>query len=103
MADNLKTNPLHEIDRPIFIIGTGRSGTTFLFHIMRRHPQLAWLCQYRTQIGLNRYDRIVTGLKRIPILGHIQHSEFCGGPGRSSSPTHSGSASCPASTALVET
>ncbi len=69
MADNLKTNPLHEIDRPIFIIGTGRSGTTFLFHIMRRHPQLAWLCQYRTRIGLTRYDRTIIRLRKVPLLG----------------------------------
>ena len=70
MPKNQKIDPSVQIDRPIFIIGTGRSGTTFLFHIMRRHPQLAWLCQYRTQIGLSRYDRIVCSLKRIPLLGH---------------------------------
>lgn len=29
------------VDRPIFIIGCGRSGTTLLFQLLRRHPQVA--------------------------------------------------------------
>ncbi len=29
---------------PIFIIGTGRSGTTLLFRLLSQHPELAWPC-----------------------------------------------------------
>lgn len=31
------------IDRPIFIIGAGRSGSTVVHDILARHPQVAWL------------------------------------------------------------
>lgn len=38
------------LDRPIFIIGPGRSGSTAFFHIFSQHPQLSWLTGL-----LNRY------------------------------------------------
>jgi hypothetical protein len=31
------------IDRPIFILGSGRSGTTLLLDILTKHPDLAWI------------------------------------------------------------
>ena len=34
------------IQRPIFFIGMGRSGTTILFEAFARHPQLAWPSSY---------------------------------------------------------
>ena len=29
--------------KPVFIVGTGRCGTTALHHVLSYHPQLAWL------------------------------------------------------------
>jgi len=34
------------IDRPIFVIGMPRSGTTILFEALARHPSLGWLSNY---------------------------------------------------------
>jgi len=31
-------------EKPLFIIGTGRSGTTLLFRLLANHPDLAWPC-----------------------------------------------------------
>ena len=35
-----------KIDRPVFVIGCGRSGTTLLFKLLSRHPDLAWFSNY---------------------------------------------------------
>jgi len=40
----MKTDPC--IDRPIFIIGSGRSGTTILYNILCGHSALAWFSNY---------------------------------------------------------
>lgn len=33
------------VDKPIFIIGSPRSGTSILYNTFRRHPDLAYICQ----------------------------------------------------------
>lgn len=35
-----------KIDRPIFLVGSGRSGTTILYHVLGGHPALAWFSNY---------------------------------------------------------
>lgn len=35
-----------EIDRPIFVVGCGRSGTTLFYNILGGHPDLAWFSNY---------------------------------------------------------
>ncbi len=32
--------------RPIFIVGSGRSGTTILYHMLCGHPELSWFSNY---------------------------------------------------------
>jgi hypothetical protein len=41
------------IDRPICIFGTGRSGTTLLFQLLCSHPRLGWFSNYT-----NRFPRL---------------------------------------------
>ena len=48
------------IDRPIFIIGSGRSGTTILYNIMALHPQVYWFSNIS-----NIFPR-----RRLPLLAH---------------------------------
>ncbi len=49
MASHASNNPPiggDSIDRPIFVIGTGRSGTSLLFTLLGLHPDLAWFSNY---------------------------------------------------------
>ena len=49
------------IERPIFIVGCGRSGTTVLYETLSAHPQLAWFSNYTER------------WPRIPQLGWLSH------------------------------
>jgi len=51
-----------DIQRPIFFIGMGRSGTTILFEAFARHPELAWTSSYCRMYPENLW---VNGLRRI--------------------------------------
>ncbi len=52
-----------KIQRPIFFIGMGRSGTTIVFEALARHPQLAWpssYCRmYPEQLWVNGLRRLL--------------------------------------------
>lgn len=37
--------------RPVFIIGTGHSGTTILYKMLAKHPDFAWFSQYSCRGG----------------------------------------------------
>ncbi len=37
---------MDEIEKPIFIIGAARSGTTLLYNILAGHPDLSWISNY---------------------------------------------------------
>lgn len=39
-----------EIDRPIFFIGMGRSGTTMIFDVFAARPDLAWFSQHMNRL-----------------------------------------------------
>jgi hypothetical protein len=42
---------MSSIDRPLFIVGVDHSGTTILYRMMARHPELAWFSQYSLRGG----------------------------------------------------
>ncbi len=62
LADDL------QVDRPIFIIGTGRNGTTLLFEVLHSHPDLAWPCQYMVGKWLTKRDRLVRKLATVLVV-----------------------------------
>jgi len=39
------------IERPLFVIGCGRSGTTIFFRMLAEHPELAWISNYSNRFG----------------------------------------------------
>ncbi|MDH5508439.1 MAG: sulfotransferase [Anaerolineae bacterium] len=50
------------IDRPIFVVGIGRSGSTLLYNLLGGHPKLAWFSNFTSRLqwlpqlaGLSRY------------------------------------------------
>lgn len=59
-------------NRPIFIVGTGRTGSTILHTILTHHPQIAWpsrLCnQHPTRL---KHNKLVMTCLDIPILRAI--------------------------------
>jgi hypothetical protein len=58
-----------DIDRPIFIVGSGRSGTTILYGLMALHPELCWFsnltARYPGLPGLAALHRSLD----VPLLG----------------------------------
>ena len=46
-AQNADANPSEPtLDRPVFVMGTGRCGLTPLMHLIAYHPEFAWPSQY---------------------------------------------------------
>lgn len=68
-----------KVERPVFIVGCGRSGTTLLFQLLRRHPELQPTTGYpdgEDHVGWNAHGRCY-----ISGLGHpdkdLGHTGYC--------------------------
>lgn len=57
-----------EIDRPIFMIGTGRSGTTVGYQLLIRHPALAWYSSYDLRFPDAGWAHIAKRIQDVPGL-----------------------------------
>lgn len=57
------------IDRPIFIVGAGRSGTTILNSLLTIHPEVCWFSNYTDKFPSLSYISILHRLLDIPFLG----------------------------------
>jgi hypothetical protein len=60
---------LAKIDRPVFVIGCGRSGTTLLFRLLTKHPDLAWFSNYQDWYPNQPWIGSLSGLWELPFLG----------------------------------
>ena len=69
-----------EVDRPLFIVGCGRSGTTLLYDMLAAHPDLAWFSNVTQRLPrhpelafLSRAHRLrsvrTAGLRGVPRPG----------------------------------
>jgi len=71
-----------KITKPIFIIGCGRSGTTLLFNILKKHPYLVGTTGYpdgEDQVGwIEHGNCLISGLGSLPTIngGHTGY-HYC--------------------------
>jgi hypothetical protein len=58
-----------QIDKPIFIIGSGRSGTTILYKLLSVHPDLCWFSTYSNLIPKHPNISVLHRIFDIPVIG----------------------------------
>jgi hypothetical protein len=56
----------HAIDRPVFVIGTGRSGLTPLMDLIAYHPAFAWPSQYNHRFPGRRSVSLLSRVVDLP-------------------------------------
>ena len=61
----------NKIDRPIFIIGGGRSGTTILYNLLSMHPELCWFSRYSDMLPGNNYIAVFHRMLELPFFGNL--------------------------------
>jgi hypothetical protein len=66
--------PFARLDRPIFIVGCGRSGTTILGQILSRHPDLAYLDE-RRDVWLTATPAADVWTKRAAFAAELRRAE----------------------------
>lgn len=57
------------IEKPIFIVGSGRSGTTVFYNLLSTHPEVCWFSNYSSKFAT---------IKPIPFLHRIFDLPFLG-------------------------
>jgi len=57
------------VDRPIFVIGTGRCGSTTLMDLIAYHPAFAWASQYTARRPFTDRAAILSRAVELPIVG----------------------------------
>jgi hypothetical protein len=59
------------INKPIFIIGSGRSGTTVFYNYLSTHPELCWISNYSDRFVDLKYIPLLHKILDLPLLGTL--------------------------------
>lgn len=72
----LDQSPLQQdsIKAPLFLIGTGRSGSTIVFEAVARHEQLAWITSHDARFPNSRIVALHHYGRRLPVIDRIGFS-----------------------------
>jgi hypothetical protein len=57
------------IQKPIFVVGCGRSGTTVLYNILSTHPDVCWFSNYTDTFPESRLLPLLHGILDLPVVG----------------------------------
>lgn len=57
------------ISQPIFIIGSGRSGTTILYNLLAAHPEVCWLSEFSDAHAPSSFAPLLHRLLDVPGIG----------------------------------
>ena len=54
------------IDRPIFLVGIGRCGSSIIYDVLARHPDLAWFSNYDGRFPRSRITPFIPRIDSVP-------------------------------------
>lgn len=63
------------VDRPIFLIGTGRCGTTVVFEALSLHEELAWFSNYNDRFPRTEAASLAPRIYQLPLLRRLPRGE----------------------------
>ncbi|MFC1738221.1 sulfotransferase [Planctomycetota bacterium] len=64
-----------EINKPIFLIGTGRCGSTIIFEALCVHEDIGWLSNYNKLFPRLGFVSIMPRLYNLPFFGKVRRGE----------------------------
>jgi hypothetical protein len=63
------SDTVNHIDRPIFLVGSGRSGTTLVYHYLSINPELCWFSNATNRASWVPFMPFVNRLIDLPVIG----------------------------------
>ena len=64
-----------DVHRPIFVIGTGRSGTTLFFQMLCFHPDLAWFSTYGNFLYRSSWPALLSRVRDLPGIDRLMRPD----------------------------
>jgi hypothetical protein len=60
-----------EIEKPIFLVGSGRSGTTIFYNLLSTHPQVCWFSNYTDKFVYCKFLPLLHRTLDFPFWGRV--------------------------------